>query len=107
MMKRPLMIITLAALFTACNPLEYDNFATISGIVVDVDDQSPIEGATVTLNPSGKYRYTDNNGYFQFLDIDVEPYDILGQKDGYSSYLKRVPTVAGGSENIIIPLKKK
>ncbi len=108
-MKRILMIVAIVASCAACSPIEYDNFATITGTVVDADTQSPIEGATVTLNPSGKSIYTDNKGYFQFLDLDVEPkpYDILGQKEGYHSELKHVTTVAGGTENIIIPLKKK
>lgn len=106
-MKNILMTFALATLFAACTPVEYDTFATITGTVVNADDQSPIDGATVSLSPSGKSAYTDDNGYFQFVDLDApQQYTIQVQKSGYKTSRKTVGLEMGESVNQIIPLEK-
>lgn len=102
------MTFAIAALFAACSPVEYDTFATITGTVVDANDQSAIGGATISLSPSGKSTYTDDNGYFQFVDLEApQQYTIQVQKPDYKTSRKTISAEVGQTENIIIPLEKK
>lgn len=85
-----------------------DTVVTITGTVVDAGDQSAIGGATVSLSPSGKSTYTDDNGYFQFLDLEApQQYTIQVQKSDYKTYRKTISADVGQTENITIPLEKK
>lgn len=107
MMKKTAIIVAMAALFAACSPVEYDSFSTLTGTVVDADDQSPISGASVSLSPTGKSAYTDGDGYFQFEELEARSYTIQVQKTGYQANRKTVAAHAGVTESVIIPMKKQ
>lgn len=96
----------MAAMFAACSTVEYDTFATLTGTVVDAEDQSPIGGVSVTLTPSGKSTYTGNDGYFQFQDLEAQTYTILVQKSGYTTNRKAVATAPGETENVVVTMQK-
>jgi hypothetical protein len=107
MKKTLLIIIALIALTTACNPVTYDTFCDITGIVVDLDSGDPIQGALVTLSPRGYNTYTGSDGYFEFLDLDVHQYTVSVSKTGYNANRKDITPVAGSVANIKLTLQKK
>ena len=107
MMKKVLLTIAMAALFAACSPVEYDHFSTITGTVIDDEDQSSISGVSISLNPSGKSTFTDNNGYFQLVDLDAQSYTIQAQKTGYQTDRKTITDVAGETESVVFYLKRQ
>lgn len=96
----------MATLFATCTPVEYDAFTTIIGTVVDADEIIPINGVSVSLSPSGKNTQTDNNGCFQFKELDAQTYTIQVQKLGYVTNCKTFTAFAGEIENMVIPMKK-
>lgn len=106
-MKKTILTIALAALFVACTPVEYDHISTITGMVVDDDDNAPIAYAEISLIPSSKNTESDDNGYFQFVRVEAQKYTIQVQKTGYRTYRKDIIPVAGETENVIIHLKKQ
>jgi hypothetical protein len=81
-------------------------FGAISGTVVDLDTGEPIEGAWVTLSPSGMNVRTGDDGRFEFLDLDARQYTVTVQKTGYVTNRKTVTTVAGGVVDINLTLQK-
>ena len=54
-----------------------------------------MQGVSVTLAPSGVSRTTGSDGYFEFLDLEPQQYEIQAQKDGYISNNKSVSVVVG------------
>ena len=107
-MKKTLLFIrALVALTTSCEPVTYDTFCDITGIVVDMDSGDPIQQARVTLSPSGYNTYTGSDGCFEFLDLDANQYTVMAQKTGYVTNYKTIKTVAGSVKEIKLPLQKK
>lgn len=95
------------ALATSCEPVTYDTLCGITGTVVDLDTGDPIQSAMVTLTPGGYNTYTGRDGYFEFLDLDVNRYRLQVQKTEYVTERKELTPVAGRVENIILTLQKK
>lgn len=106
-MKKKIIIFALTTLFVACTPVEYDHFSTITGMVIDDEDRSPIMGADITLSPKIRKTESDIDGYFRFVDLEPDNYTIQVQKDGYDFQRKPVPLVAGETKNMIFYMKKK
>lgn len=107
MMKKLLTWAMVFLLMSACKPVTYNTFGTISGTILDFETGTPIQNAAVTLNPTGKNAFTGSDGFFQFDDLDPMQYTVRAQKDGYSTDSKSVQVHAGETENITISLRTK
>lgn len=106
-MKKFLAFAFSILLVAACQPVTYNTFGTISGTVLDAATGTPIQNATITLNPTGKKAFTGSDGFFEFDDLDPDQYKVWAQKDGYDSNSVSVRINAGETETITIPLSKK
>ncbi|MBQ7735940.1 MAG: carboxypeptidase-like regulatory domain-containing protein [Bacteroidales bacterium] len=102
-----LLVIVIACLFTACKPESYDTFGNISGTVIDMDSKEAIEGALVTLSPTGKNSFTGVDGYFELKELEAGQYTLTVQKSDYESNRKIVNVVAGETTNESLTMKKK
>ncbi|MGD8305255.1 MAG: carboxypeptidase regulatory-like domain-containing protein [Ignavibacteria bacterium] len=58
-------------------------FGSISGIVLDADDNTPIVGASVITSPPTNAVVTDNSGIFEYINITVGNYTITVTKNEY------------------------
>lgn len=112
-MKHKLGSLVLACVVLLCfassctdGMVDYDVLGSISGTVIDVDSGDPVQQATVTLSPSGLNTYTGDDGHFEFLDLEARQYTITVQKTGYTTNRKTVTTVAGGTVDVSLTLKK-
>ncbi|HZM72973.1 MAG TPA: carboxypeptidase regulatory-like domain-containing protein [Candidatus Polarisedimenticolia bacterium] len=56
--------------------------AILSGTVVDANDDSPISGASVTAEPSGRTATTDSDGHYE-LRLLAGSYDVTASKGTY------------------------
>jgi len=104
MIQRYLLLILLglaAFVLSSCGdndgaiPPEYRDVGTISGLVIDVSTEEPIEGATVTMRSvpfaaSGmvggvveRTTVTDENGFFFRGDVPYGEVEIKVTKSGY------------------------
>ena len=87
--------------------LSPEMFGAISGTVIDLEKGEPIEGALVTLSPTGMNVYTGSDGRFEFHDLDApRQYTITAQKTGYCTNRKTVTIIQGDVVSFIIILQK-
>ena len=99
-MKKLILCFVLLAFFVSCEPsVSSDNFARITGDVIDAETLDPIEGARVNLSPSGKHFVTGSDGYFDFTELEPLQYTITVQKTGYVTNRQTIQTFAGKIED--------
>ena len=99
-----LCTIALCALATACSKTEYDNFATLYGVVSDQATGDPIAHATVVLSPGGTTKTTGTDGRFEFPELEPQQYTVTVQKSGYQTNRKSVTAVVGERIEVNMPL---
>ena len=90
-----LIVLFTIVLLSSCAKDEVDTFGNIYGVVVNSNTSEPIQGARVTLTPTGKSTVTGNDGSYEFVDLEAGSYKVTVQADGYSSTVKNVTVVAG------------
>lgn len=101
------MILSLATLFAACSPVDYDHFSTITGMIYDVDNNEPVGQVLITLSPGGLSTHSNNEGYFIFKELEAQPYTIIVQKAGYKDTHRNIDVPSGETVNISIFIKKQ
>lgn len=109
-MKQKLFYFILSAVFIAfvsCTPVTYDTFGTISGTIVEMSTGDVIEGALVTLSPTGKNTYTGSDGFFEIQNLEAQQYTLTVQATGYKTNRKTVTVVAGAVERVNITLERQ
>lgn len=90
-----LIVLFTIVLLSSCAKDEVNPFGNIYGVVVNSNTSEPIQGARVTLTPTGKSTVTGNDGSYEFVDLEAGSYKVTIQADGYSSTVKNVTVVAG------------
>lgn len=90
-----LIVFFTIVLLGSCAKDEVNPFGYIYGVVVNSNTSEPIQGARVTLTPTGKSTVTGNDGSYEFVDLEAGAYKVTVQAEGYSSTLKNVTVVAG------------
>ena len=102
-----LALVCLPLLFISCEKRIINTGVTLYGSVYDADTFNPIQGATLTLQPSGRSCYTGSDGAFNFEE-DLEPlqYTITAQAPGYSADRKTVKLTPGESSEVTFALRK-
>ncbi len=101
-----LLCIIACMQLTSCKTEKYDLFTTLSGFVLDKATSEPLDGVTITLSPGGKNMVTGADGFFEFDNMDAQPYSLSAQKSGYASERKIVTGVPGETVRINITLSK-
>lgn len=99
-------ILTLTFLYGCGGNDDYELYSTIKGYVSDYETGVPIEGATVTLSPSGQTSLTDGAGNFSFSNLDSQQYTLTVQKTGYQPNRKSIHAISGEEVDVIITLLK-
>lgn len=90
-----LIVLFTIVLLSSCAKDEVNPFGNIYGVVVNSNTSEPIQGARVTLTPTGKSTVTGNDGSYEFVDLEAGSYKVTVQANGYTSTLKNVTVVAG------------
>ena len=73
----------------------------ISGSVIDKNDQRPLPGVTVLLNPGNAGTTTSENGSFRFSGINAGSYSLSITAIGYKPLTITNLAVTTGNENIL------
>lgn len=108
-MKKILIMaaICLPIIFTGCEKRIINTGVTIYGTVYDASTFNPIQGAMLTLQPSGRSCYTGSDGAFNFEeDLDPVQYTITAQAMGYRTDRKTIKLTPGESSEVTFALKK-
>ncbi len=75
--------ILLFFLFTIA--LQAQNTGSLSGRIIDLQSQQPLEGATVLLEGTNFGVITDANGYFTFESVPTQTYNVVVRYLGYEN----------------------
>lgn len=92
----------------SCTNVDYDPFAIIKVTVIDDSTGLPIQGANVALTPPVKPSHdTDDDGQYEFSELDPNNYTVRVSKNGYSPDSKSVNAISGKAEIVSFRLKKE
>lgn len=94
-------------LISSCAKDEENLNGKIAGLVTDyANANTPIAGATVTLNSKGLTKTTGADGRFEFTDITPGTYTLQIAANNYQATTKQVTVVAGQTANCDVQLTK-
>ena len=94
-------------LISSCSKDEDVMTGTISGFVSDyAGANTPIAGASITLNGKGITKVTGSDGRFEFTDLEPGTYTIAASANTYQSTTKQVTVYAGQTINCDFQLAK-
>lgn len=82
------IILSAFTLIAATNPekgVTNNQVATLSGTVTDGTTGEAIQDATVTLSETGESTRTDENGSFNFSNVEPGSYSISAKASGYQT----------------------
>ena len=82
---RNILIVLSIIFLSSCkeDTIQPELYGSISGVVMDQDAVSAIEGASITTAPPSSAILTGKDGKFSIEDIPVGNYTITAQKSGY------------------------
>lgn len=94
------------AMMSNCAKDEENLSGTISGIVTEyASSNTPIAGATVTINGKGLSKTTGSDGRFEFTGLEPGNYTIAVKANNYQANTKQVTVYAGQKANCDIQLE--
>lgn len=67
-----------------------DDSGVICGFVYNIETDTEINGAQVTLTPGDVVRRAGSNGYFEFDDLKVGTYKVTATADGYDGVYRQL-----------------
>jgi carbon monoxide dehydrogenase subunit G len=108
-MKKIFLVLSCALFLigsNSCSKTEHNLFATLYGVVSDVETGEPISAAAITLSPGGKSQTTGTDGRYEFENLDAAQYTVTVQKSGYQTNRKTVTAVAAERTEANITLTK-
>lgn len=81
-------------------------FGSVFGEVLLMDENIPIEMATISTNPPTSSVFTDEDGRFVFEDIPEGTYSLRAEKSGFLTEVSTVSVFGNRDANVIIRLSK-
>lgn len=107
MKKSAILLLVLSSMLalTGCETYEYDYYGSITGVVTDIENNTPISNASVLLMPGAMSFQTSSDGIFVFSDLEEGQYTISVTKDGYQSNRKTVNVISGENTNTSIQMR--
>lgn len=64
------------------------NIGSLTGTVIDSESGLPLEGATVTVDKSNFFAVTDQDGFFEIVDLPTTTYNITARFIGFKIQTK-------------------
>lgn len=77
----------------------------IQGIVIDANTSEPIQGVSITIDPSGMSAVTSREGSYEFTDLEPGQYTLKAIKEGYEEYSKSLTVSANKTSKCDILLQ--
>lgn len=103
-------LIVIIGFLISCTPETFNNYCSVSGVVVEEGTNEPLQGVTVTLKGvEQRNETTGSDGTFLFQNLNVAAstkLDIWAQKSGYETNHVNVGAVSGEVLSVTIQLKK-
>ena len=98
-MKKIYFLLIIVLLVVTCveKPTETTTLGSVHGTVIDQSNNLELAGVTVSIQNVGN-RTTDNNGYYEFKDLEEDIYTIEAEKAGYVNEIEQVEIEANKSK---------
>lgn len=80
---------------------------SITGKVVKVGSNEPVENARISTNPASSTVFTDKNGEFSLNDIPVDDYSVEARKENLLTQFEGASVMANATVNVIFEMQKK
>ena len=77
---------------------------SLTGKVVSIGDNTPMEDVKISTNPSTSIVFTDDQGNFEILDMPIDNYSVQAEKVGYLTQFEGVTVIEDGTVNVIFEL---
>ena len=77
----------------------------IQGTVTNASTSEPIQGVSITIDPSGMSAVTGSDGSYDFTDLEPGQYTLKAVKEGYEDYAKSLDVTAGKTAKCDIMLQ--
>ncbi len=111
-----LIILFISGCIEETTPPAPTEFGSLKGYVfwspIDSDEESPLEGATVSLRGTTYTTTTDDTGYFELTKVGVGKYTLLVEKKGFEEYTKDIEIkkdetleLSGDNRIVLVPLR--
>jgi hypothetical protein len=104
--------IVLSALFAislfSCQEETLDNvgFGTLTGIVVNAGDNTPVANVKITTNPVSTTVFTNEDGEFIFEKINTGDYSVQAIKNDFLASFEPAQVNIGRTVNVVFELEK-
>lgn len=83
-LKVGIIVAIVVSIASSCKEENYTTKSTIYGTIIEATDNTPIEGALVTNETTGKNFITGADGYYEFQNLQFgKTYKIRAEKEGY------------------------
>lgn len=84
--------------------IELSGRGTITGKVVSVGDNVPLENTKISTSPVSSIVFTNEDGDFTIPDVEVGTYSVQAEKDGFLSTFESANVIDNASANVIFEL---
>ena len=105
-MKRLFTYLSITLICAGCSEPIVSTFGSIGGTVQDIETGAFLEGVTVVLNPTGYSQVTNENGAFQYDNLDIAEYTLTFSKKDYETQSHKVTVKPGLVSNVQVTLSK-
>ncbi len=96
-----LILIFSSLIFFSCadKPTETTTLGSVCGTVFDQSNNSELSGVTISIQNIGN-RTTNNQGYYEFLDLEEDTYTLVAEKAGYVTETAQVEIEANTNKEV-------
>lgn len=99
-------LIVLTLLFNNCSEdkISLSTTGTITGKVVSLGDNLPLENTRVSTSPNSSIVFTDAQGNFVIENALIGTYSVQAQKEGFLTKFESATVIADAAVNVIFEL---
>jgi len=102
-----MVLIPATVIISSCAKDIIDTTGSIVGLIKDYQSGEMVKNVSVSLMPGGSSVVTNEDGSFEFNDLQPGEYELLCTKFGYNDLTQSTSVVAGQTSKVSIILKSK
>lgn len=108
-MKKIRYLLFLLFIVIACerDTINDSDKGIIEGTVVLKDSNLPVENAKISTNPATSTVFTNEEGKFTILEVDVGDYSVQAQKDSLAPNFEGITVIANNIVNVVFEMQSE
>jgi len=103
---KQLLFLFILISITNCSEdtVDFLGVGIITGRVVEADNFNPIENAKIVLTPTNNTVFTDVDGYFRYVEVEIGDYSVSATKDEFLTNFQPATVTRGLEINVVFEL---